>query len=345
MRFLRLLLLFSVCLVFLSANPRPGSNVAPPVADSLVSDAELRALFAGDGVDHNDFARKVFYSWTTGDQVELLEKDALLLFKKKADDGAKSVYDVTLADHRFDRSPAAQILRLPAFERKRYAWVNPWATLNMFAGEDYGLELLEIEVEDSAYVIGFFPREKEQFRVFEANGKFVPMAEALKHPGRWAVVFHENQTLVSGWGKTKHSGTRFMPGKKFTRQLLPFREYIIINERLVKKWSHATPALRDKLAHEMLKFRRLELYLQQHGDTAKGEPMQFDPGYNGKRLLPVWEKGCSENSLECLFWRGSAFAGHKPVDDGVANSVYKDLEEPWKSNGPVLLRFPSKRYK
>ncbi|TND09248.1 MAG: hypothetical protein FD123_1651 [Bacteroidetes bacterium] len=336
-------------LIFLSVAFSPGENRAsfstlPAKDDSLISEAELSALFSGDGTDHGHFARKTFYSWTSKEQVDELRSGGTLLRKSKADDGAISVYDAALLEHRFDKSPVAQLLRGPSFAKKRYAWCNPWATVETFSNEDYGDHLLEIVLEDSAYVVGFFPGEKEPFRVFEAGGKPVPVAEALKHPERWAAVYHVNETPKRGWGKAKHDGTRLWPGKRFSKQVTPFREYVIINERMIRQWSYATPVLKEVLAQDVLKFRKLEYYCET-ADTASGSKDPFQLGYNGQYVIAVWQNGIAEKKFTDVLWHGLAFAGSRYFSDVHAHFAEKDLAEKWKEQGTAVMDFPSRRYK
>jgi|GEM_PF-4885746 len=312
-----------------------------PGEDTLVTDSALTALFGQDEVTHANFGRKTLYTWTDSAQVAQLRAGMPLLLKKRSDEGELSLYDVELLRPKYDEYPAAKLLRNPSFERKRYAWCNPWATLSLFSRENYGDRLLEIVLEDSAYICGFFPGEKQPFAVRRADNSPVPVHEALEHPERWAAVYHVNVTNRRPWGVRKYEGTRTLRGKRFTRSYDSFREYVIINERMVKRWSYATPGVIDRLAQDLYKFSLLEKYFRQ-GEEAR----YFNMGYNGKAATQTWKGPAPARKMPDFFWASCAFARTWTIDQADAGWIREDLRLSLRAQQQgQLIVFPSRKYK
>lgn len=296
---------------------------------------ELYAAFSKDVLLHQQFGRTVFYSWTSTEQIDSLRKDGPLLYKSQSDEGELSLYDLSLNDKKYNTDPVAELLRNPAFARKRYAWSNPWATCNTLAPEYYGDQLLEIMLEDSAYICGFFPGTKNPFRVQRTNGEPVSGNELLAHPDRIGAVYHVNSMNRKPRGAVKRKGTRTIPGKFFRPYFEPFREYIIVNERMVKQWSYGTPGVSDRIAKDAYKFTRL---------AEKNDLQETAPGYCGKNYTTAWNLAPAAVTAETCLLQGAAFTG-EPLDAETCNAVAATMKNAFAAQQlQYLLKFPSKRY-
>lgn len=322
-----------LCSVFLLAVFLFPVSAHRPVTHD-VPYKQLYDAFAADVLLHNRFGRTVFYSWTTQQQIDTLRKGAPFLLKSQSDEGAVSLYDVSLQDKKYSNNPLAALLRNPAFARKRYAWSNPWATCDALSPEYYGDQLIEIILEDSAYICGFFPGEKEPFRVMCADGKPVSVQEAVKHPDRIGAVYHVNSMNKRPFGKVKYDGTRWMPGKRFTRYYEPFREYIIVNERMVRQWSYGTPGIVDRMAKDAYKFKRL-------AETEKFTPQL--KGYCGKNYAERWHAAAAEQTSEACVLQGAAFT-KMDLDTDVCVQIAKELQEAFFTQQKLIIKYPSKKY-
>lgn len=296
---------------------------------------ELYAAFAKDVLLHQQFGRTVFYSWTTTKQIDSLRKDGPLLYKSQSDEGELSLYDLSLNDKKYNTDPVAELLRNPAFARKRYAWSNPWATCEALAPEYYGDQMLEIMLEDSAYICGFFPGEKIPFRVVRTTGEPVPLTELLANPDRIGAVYHVNSMNRKPPGSVKRKGTRMLPGKFFRPYFEPFREYIIVNERMVRQWSYGTPGVSDRIAKDAYKFIRL---------AEKKELHEIAPGYCGKNFTAAWNLAAGGTFAETCLLQGTAFTS-EPLDAGTCSAVATAMRNAFAAQQlNYILKFPSRRY-
>lgn len=330
---------FTVSMVLTSPFSAAGLHSAPAVPDE---DTAFAQLFKDDVVFHDDFARNTFYTWTSPRQIDSLRKGAPLMLKEGVSaQGEYSLYDAELRDPKYDRNPVAQLLRNPAFKRERFAWTNPWATLSDFSGEYYGDQLIEIVLEDSAYICGFFPGSKTLFKVFTVKGEPVPLSIALKHPERWAAVYHVNKTNQRAWGMRKYKGTRTLRGKRFTSYYEPFREYVLINERLVKMWDYSGPGAQGRLFKDIAKFAAL----LPPGTARSGSDPDFDSGYRGEEATKRWKKQHASTGWEDDFWSSSAFAVSAGLDLYNLKSIQDTLKQRIEAQHAHMVQFPSKKYR
>ncbi|PCC67819.1 hypothetical protein SAMN02745121_02455 [Nannocystis exedens] len=180
-------------------------------------------------VHHDDFARRVLYTWTTPAQIDALRRSRRLLV---ADGGVgeRSPY-LRALDRLVEAHPLAAILRdHPGHRRRRYAWTSPLATTLGLGERRYGDALVRIDLAGDALVIGFRPHAAEPFVAQDMSGRTVDLAVALADPGRIGAVYH----------------VRDGPDDP-----IAFREYVVCNESQVAAWSVATPEIRAHLDAEL----------------------------------------------------------------------------------------------
>lgn len=180
-------------------------------------------------VHHDDFARRVLYTWTTAAQVDALRRSRRLLVAD-GDVGERSPY-LRALDRLVDAHPLAAILRdHPGHRRRRYAWVSPFATVLGLGERRYGDALVRIDLAEDALVVGFRPHAAQPFVLEDMSGEPVDLAVALADPGRIGAVYH----------------VRDGPDDP-----IAFREYVVCNESQVAAWSVATPDIRARLDAEL----------------------------------------------------------------------------------------------
>lgn len=193
----------------------------PPAAPLLADDPAVR---------HDDFARRVLYTWTTGAQVDALRASRRLLVAT-ADDGERSPFLRALDDLVNRRAPGHELAALlrdhPALARRRYAWTSPLATVLGLGERRYGDRLIRVELDPAALLLAFRPaRADAPFALVDMSGGTVPIDQALADPGRIAAVYH----------------VRDGPDDP-----VPFREYVLCNEVTLSAWSIATPEIRARV--------------------------------------------------------------------------------------------------
>src|SRR6185503_699013 len=109
--------------------------------------APTPASFSFDPVSPSNPVRRVLWSWTTKEQAAELRAGAPLFTRSESPGLGRGTLFHWLDEQ---QGVEAKLLREERFTKGRYAWVNPWAIASGFAGEDYGTELLRIELEPEA---------------------------------------------------------------------------------------------------------------------------------------------------------------------------------------------------
>ncbi len=210
-------------------------------------------LFEGQQFDIAKPVARVVYSWTTADQeAELRAGDALLLTGEVVGVGRGYAMDVVheLGAPEALEPPAitpepdalAQAI-LTVFTKYRYGWTNPWATRLGWPGESYGNRLIRIELRDEAWVAEL--RGRSLLEVYDLAGNLVPREEALAHPERIALIYHEHR----GVDDAPYCGT-FSSGSN------GYREFVIGNEAMIKEWSLGTEVIRQRLESDIAELER-----------------------------------------------------------------------------------------
>lgn len=206
----------------------PPPPAAAPSASVVVVDAgpSLEERLRRYTVTDDDFARKVFYTWTTPAQIDRPRKTPTLLTATAYEGFGPSRYILDLEDRvRGKKDPDAQTILLhPRLSRRRYAWVAPFATRISLSKHPYGDALIKIVLRDSAHLAHFAP-EAAAFRFVDVNGKPVEKLD----PSRLAAVYHvRNQRTATA----------------------PFREYVLCNEEQIESWSFGSDDIRKELDAE-----------------------------------------------------------------------------------------------
>lgn len=244
---------------WLAAAPRavyaaPEAPASARVAPAATA-AELAARLRAHQVSTDDFARSVFYTWTTPVQIEALRSSRTLLVATAQSTGRPSPFLRLLQEIKDKDSPndgrelAALLLDHPQLQRRRYAWTSPFATVLGLGERTYGEALIEVVLRPES-IIGRVMRPAQRakrqsspstspnlpssaFTFVDLHGNPVAASEVLAHPERLAAIFHVRP-----------------PSPQEPSDFVPFREYILCNEAMVKAWSVGTPAIRERLLAE-----------------------------------------------------------------------------------------------
>jgi hypothetical protein len=203
--------------------------------------------------------QRVFYSWTTDEQVaELRAGTALFSRSERPGEGRGLLFSelATLAASTSDDpAPAlADVLVNQTFAKARFAWPNPWATLLGFPGETYGNQLLRIELRPEAWIARF---ERGELSVYDAQNQPVPLEQALASPERIGAIFYQSR----GESGRQYCGT-------FSQGSVGFREFALGNISMVQNWSLATPQIRERLEADLAELAAFEDQLACFGDTS-----------------------------------------------------------------------------
>lgn len=225
-----------------STSTPDGASEVPP---------RLRATLHKQAVhDRNFHEHRVLYTWTTKEQLPVLQKNRRLLFRSVSPASGPAMFDQLLTAGDDDDG----LLRTEALKYRRFAWPNPWATLLGWEGERYGDVLIRVELRRDAFIGRFDaqgnaePTTGEQqaadrWRFVDADGKVVSRAQVHAAPERLGAVYH----IVQGARGADGTGA--------------FREYVLCNESMIARWEIATDAVTNRIAHDRSMVKQLATYL------------------------------------------------------------------------------------
>jgi hypothetical protein len=193
--------------------------------------------------------QRVFYSWTTAEQVaELRAGGDLFSRSERPGMGRGLLFDELAA--RAESSAGtdgelADILVNQTFAKARFAWTNPWSTLLGFPGESYGDQLLQLVLKPEAWIAYL---DEEGLRVYDATNEFVPLQTVLASPERVGAIYHVSN---EGARDSPYCGT-------FSQGSVAFREFALGNLQMIAGWSLATPEISERLQSDLTALRAFE---------------------------------------------------------------------------------------
>lgn len=244
------------------------------------------------------FLTNTFYTWTTQEQITELKKTNVLLTKSVSSKNEYSIYDLSLRDSSLLTNEFAAILKDPQFAKKRFAWVNSWATIMGWKNETYGDCLIKITLKDSA-IIGKFDitNKSEPIAFYFLSGKKLTKTEIQLHKNKITAVYHVNNYMGmrNSYAHKNKSKTSYKQSenakvkKEYTA--IPFREYVIVNESMISNFSFSNDQIADVINGEIN-------YLDRVKENIKQETKVYPASY-----CNVW-KDCNcavdKNMLEYL---------------------------------------------
>ena len=233
--------------------------VAPVCLTSQTSDTNNQSKGEVYG---NNFFQNTFYTWTTEEQITELRKNKTLLTKSKSETKGYSLFDISLRDSPFKNNSIAKLLLEEQFAKKRFAWTNSWATVMGWEGENYGNHLIKIILDDKA-IIGKFDvfNMKEPFSFFDLKGNPLTIDYVLKNKDRIAAIYHVNQyegKRFVHWRKRRGTYGTPTKGKKNVEAKIPFREFVIVNEKMIKSWSYGTSDIKNEISSEIALLKQFQ---------------------------------------------------------------------------------------
>ena len=220
----------------------PGG--APDVAPS--DDCPTDILFADQVVDQVGKPR-IFYSWTTDEQVAELRAGAELFSRSERPGLGRGLLFTELAElaqaDTLSQNLLAEQLVNTIFAKARFAWPNPWSTLLGFPGETYGNQLLRIELKADAWIARF---DLGVLSVLDANNQQVPLETALTTPERIGAIFYQSRAAGGAYCGS------------FSHGAVGFREFALGNLDMVERWSLATPEIAERLASDIAELKAFQ---------------------------------------------------------------------------------------
>jgi hypothetical protein len=229
-------------------TPDAGDAGATLDAGCAVPRAEVE-LFVGHAVPFPSGAPRVFYSWTTAEQVAELRANQVLFSRTEREGLGPGYAFEALANFSTSGTELehqlARVLGEELFVTARFAWTNAWATRLGIGGEDYGDQLLTIRLRPEAWMVIF---DGTSLYVRDASDQQVPREEALATPERIGGIYFLRGGAIGG----PSCNPTFFEGAD------GYREFILGNIGMVEEWSLGTEALRQHLESEIA---RLEQFI------------------------------------------------------------------------------------
>ena len=226
--------------------------------DTLPEECKSAAAPFADQVVTQIGEQRVFYSWTTDEQVAELRAGGELFSRSERPDMGRGLLFTELSalgkagDNLTNKLALA--LADEVFAKARFAWTNPWATIMGFPGEDYGNQLLRIELRDDAWIASF---AEGGLRVFDLENNEVPLQTASESPERIGAIYYQSRAEVGNC----YSGT-------FAHGGVGFREFALGNIDMVENWSLATPEIAERLSADIAELEEFAKILNCFGDVS-----------------------------------------------------------------------------
>lgn len=211
------------------------SGSTPECEARIAGTEETRALLQPFPISHHDFIRRTVYSWTVPEQIDELRDDPTLLTRSMSSNGERGrAADLILAAGEAD--PFARLLSELRFEKRRFAWTNPWATVMGFTGEDYGDRLLAITLKQQA-IVGRLVASGSglTWAFFDLEGFELDEQTVLEQSDRLAAVYFVDETDPS------------FCGGSFNVLGSVLREVFLCNEAMIESWSAFTPEIQAEV--------------------------------------------------------------------------------------------------
>ncbi len=214
--------------------------------NGLPNDCPTDILFTEQVVDDVSKPR-IFYSWTTDEQVAELRAGAELFNRSERPGLGRGLLFTELAElaQAGDtlQSTLADQLVNTVFAKARFAWPNPWSTLLGFPGETYGNQLLRIQLKADAWIARF---DSGALSVLDANNQQVPLETALANPARIGAIFYQSRAAGGAYCGS------------FSHGAVGFREFALGNLDMVERWSLATPEIAERLTSDIAELKTFQ---------------------------------------------------------------------------------------
>ncbi len=267
---------------------------------------ELQAFAVYD----DDFARDHFYTWTSAEQVAALRGGEDFLSADATTGGRPTPFHQALAKLAKDSGQASEVARLlvddPGLRRRRYAWVSAFATVLGLGPRRYGDELIEVELRGESWLGKFDPVSSQPLEFVNLEGEPVTLAQVLAEPGRIAAVYHLR-----------------------SREIPAYREYVLCNQAMIRRWSIRTP----KLALHLERERRLL------ADLVADAFVRLPDAAIVERATPHWRRAGGAASAPGI-WRASLAFDTPRYRPSIANLRRIDTALAEARVGGEALRWP-----
>lgn len=326
-------LIFFSGLIFTFDREAHSFSKTPLRGDTLTAtDSILQFWLKKQGVDDAKPIANTFYFWTSPEELDSVDQQHLLL--RSQDNNAYTAnfyryYREQLSNQKWDANRIAINLREGKFGRTRSAWPCYWSE-NAFDTLFYkSTQLVKVELEDSALIVVFHPKQKKAWQVFDLKGRMLDGAEIEKRSHQIAAVYFSD-----------HIRESMSIEVQIPRKVMDYsqRTFFLCNENMIKAWHHAVPGMQKQILDDLNYLLLLDAYFA--SDVKK----TLVPGKNGKNVIATWAGNTSEFSVAHYFFRTQTFAdSQKPEAFPFAiDQIIGTLRYRWPKQVHAMERFPSR---
>ena len=272
---------------------------------------------------------RIFYSWTTAEQAAELRAGETLFSRSEREGMGRGYAFTALAefatthadidsDYYAPRAELARIIGEDLFVTARYAWTNTWATRLGTPDEDYGDQLLRIELDPEAWIVQF---DGSMLEVYDQNDVPVPIEEALAHPERIGAVYFMRSEYAGG----PYCDTF---GGGYGGEGAGYREFVLGNLAMVREWSLGTDAIRAAIEDDVALLEELRSLL------VDCPPAEYYAGWEGDVVCGWWGYSYSPRDTSPRFYEDALSLPSElyyPTPDrlqGVIDALVDALFEP-----------------
>ena len=292
---MRILFLVFFSFIFLFGSHPDAHSFSEKIAskDSLTStDSILQFWLRPCGVDDNKPFAKIFYFWTSKEELDSVQQQHSLLRTQSLDNCFLRTYlDFRMAidKKKLNNNPVINYLREGTFGRMRSAWPCFWSGMcdTSYASET---QLVKVELEDSSLIVVFRPQEKKPVLVYDLNGTILSQPEIEKRKSQIAVIFYSDHII------------RKLPAPRVYKMNYYERTFFLCNESMIKTWTHNIPDVQQKVYNEIKYLLLLDAYF---GSDVKKTMV---PGKNGKNVIGCWKGNVKNFSVAQYFFSTQQFA-------------------------------------
>lgn len=226
-----------------------STGLFPPTRDAGPDPFESIS-FEQQRVEFDGPAPGALYTWTTEEQYDELRTSDVLLTRSARPGAGGGLLRDKLEEAAGD-DPIAALFAAPLFDKARYAWPNPWATVLGLDSETYGTRLIRVTLDPSAWILEY---KRGRWNALDIHGSRVSLDDVQAQPERIGAIFHVHEGEQDSWCGSFGWGGRDT-----------YREYFLPNETMIETWSTGTKEILGRLDADIALLSAYSTLLADHG--------------------------------------------------------------------------------
>jgi hypothetical protein len=312
------LILPLLAILLFSGRPASSSHFTSAVSDSTMNatDSILHDWFGKQQVKNTRPICKTFWLYLPVHELDTVESTHQFLRSFNYESAYQLKYFNSLSKPAYDKNAVALILRESERLRIRDVWPSYWATINE---NQYGEQLVKVELEDSSLLVSFIPGSDNPFTVYDVYGNVISLSQVIRREQHIAAVFMLYPEKTGG-----------------SKQTIWRRTFFLTNEKMIREWQHDTPAMQEGILHDLNYLLLAEAWLKEDpSHTAKS-------GRGGKNIISAWNNSSAKKTIQQELF--SCYRTSQPFDMNASamESAIAAIRKIWPKQVKPLDKFPSR---